>query len=174
MAQGFRGKKSEFDQKMIDLRRVARVVAGGRRFSFRATLVIGDRHGRVGVGTGKGTDAALSLEKALREAKKNMFTVPLKKNGTIPFQTEAKFGAARVLIRPTAKGSGLVAGGAVRTVLDMAGIKNTSAKILSHTKNKISNALVAEESAARLQGEALRGKRHVLAEEFGRSFGMSL
>src|SRR3990167_5281945 len=94
MAQGFRGKKSEFDQKMIDLRRVARVVAGGRRFSFRATLVIGDRHGRVGVGTGKGTDAALSLEKALREAKKNMFTVPLKKNGTIPFLAEPKSDAA--------------------------------------------------------------------------------
>src|SRR3989344_3259309 len=130
MAQGFRGKKSEFDQKMIDLRRVARVVAGGRRFSFRATLVIGDRHGRVGVGTGKGTDAALSLEKALREA---------------------KFGAARVLIRPTAKGSGLVAGGAVRTVLDMAGIKNTSAKILSHTKNKISNARAAVDALKKLR-----------------------
>jgi len=80
-----------------------------------------------------------------------MFTVPLKKNGTIPFQTEAKFGAARVLIRPTAKGSGLVAGGAVRTVLDMAGIKNTSAKILSHTKNKISNARAAVDALKKLR-----------------------
>ena len=139
-------RKSEFERKLIDLRRVARVVAGGRRFTFRSTVVIGDRKGRVGIGIGKGSDASLALEKAERQARKNMLTITLKENGTIPFEVRSKYGAARVLMRPAASGHGLVAGGAVRTVLDMVGIKNVSAKILSHTKNKINIARAALEA----------------------------
>ena len=138
-----RARKSEFQKKMIELRRVARVVAGGRRFSFRAALVLGDKKGRVGFGIGKGQDTALAMEKAERKAKKNMLSVPLGKNGAIPFAVEAKYKAAHIIMRPSRKGRGLVAGGAVRAVLDLAGITNTSAKILSHTKNKISNARAA-------------------------------
>ena len=149
MARG--REKSEFAEKMIDLRRVARVVAGGRRFTFRATLVIGDRKGRVGVGVGKGTHTALAMEKAMRQAKKNMISVPLSNSGSIPFEVEAKYGAAVVRMRPIAKGRGLVAGGAVRSVLELAGVTDTSAKIVSHTKNKITNARSAVLALERLR-----------------------
>src|SRR3989339_1508811 len=109
MAKEFRKPrpKSEYEQKMVDLRRVARVMAGGRRFTFRATLVIGDKKGRVGVGIGKGTHTALAMEKAIRSAKKNMMKVPLTQTYSIPFEIEAKYGAARVRMRPIAKGRGL-------------------------------------------------------------------
>ncbi|OGF52310.1 30S ribosomal protein S5 [Candidatus Giovannonibacteria bacterium RIFCSPLOWO2_02_FULL_43_11b] len=146
-----RREKSEFSEKMVDLRRVARVMAGGRRFTFRATLVIGDKRGRVGVGTGKGTHTALAMEKAIRSAKKRMIMVPLTKAGSIPFEIEAKYGAARVRVRPIATGRGLVAGGAVRSVLELAGVTDTSAKIISHTKNKISNARAAIEALKKLR-----------------------
>lgn len=144
-------KRSEFDHKMIDLRRVARVVAGGRRFSFRACVVVGDRKGRVGVGVGKGTDTALALDKAQRDAKKKMITVPLNEAGSIPYEVEAKYGAAHVRIRSTSKGRGLVAGGAVRATLELAGVGSASAKILSHTKNKINNARAAIEALRKLR-----------------------
>lgn len=146
-----RREKSEFSEKLLDLRRVARVVAGGRRFSFRATVVAGDRKGRVGVGVGKGASTALAMEKGVRSAKKNLVEVNLTTNDSIPFETEAKYGAAQVRMRPVAPGRGLVAGSAVRTVLELAGITNTSAKILSHTKNKISNARAAIEALRKLK-----------------------
>ncbi len=152
-------KKSEFDQKLIDLSRVARVVAGGRRFSFRATMVIGDRKGQVGVGIGKGADTALALDKAIRAAKKNIIRVEINKNASIPFETEGKFGAAYVRMRPALSGRGLVAGGPARIVLDLAGIKNASAKILSHTKNRINNARAAIEALKNLKSI---GKNHAI------------
>ena len=144
-------EKSEFSEKMIDLRRVARVVAGGRRFTFRATLVVGDRRGRVGIGVGKGTHTALAMEKAIRAAKKNMLSVPITESGSIPFEVEAKYGAALVRMRPAKAGRGLVAGGAVRSVLELAGVMNTSAKIMSRTKNKITNARAAVEALKKLR-----------------------
>ena len=144
-------EKSEFSEKMIDLSRVARVVAGGRRFTFRATMVAGDRKGRVGVGIGKATHTALAMEKAMRAAKKNMIAVPLTENGSIPYEVEVKYGAAVVRMRPIASGRGLVAGGAVRSVLELAGVTNTSAKIISHTKNKITNARAAIEALKSLK-----------------------
>jgi small subunit ribosomal protein S5 len=144
-------EKSEFSEKMIDLARVARVVAGGRRFTFRATMVIGDRKGRVGVGIGKATHTALAMEKAIRSAKKNMISVPITNVGSIPFEVESKYGASVVKMRPIASGRGLVAGGAVRTVLELAGVTDTSAKIISHTKNKITNARSAVEALRKLK-----------------------
>lgn len=134
--------KPEFDQKIIDIRRVTRVSSGGRRFSFAVSLVAGDRRGKVGVGTGKGGDTALAVEKALRNAKKNMFTVTTTKSGSIPHEVTAKFSSARVHIIP-APGKGIVAGSSVRDVIDLAGIKNVTAKLRSGTKNKLNNARVA-------------------------------
>jgi small subunit ribosomal protein S5 len=146
------GRKSEFEQKMVDLRRVARVIAGGRRFSFRATVIIGDQKGRVGIGIGKGTDTALAIGKAARKARKNLISVPLTKDArSIPFEVEAKYGAGHVRMRPQRSGSGLVAGGVVRTILNLAGVQNTSAKILSHTKNKINNARAVMEALKKLR-----------------------
>lgn len=151
-------EKPEFEQKLVDLRRVARVVAGGRRFSFRATVVIGDRKGRVGVGVAKGVATALAIEKAFRQAKKNLMLVPLTKTGSIPHEVEGKFGSARVLIRPTTGGRGLVAGSAVRTVLDFAGASSVTAKILSPSKNKLNNARAAIVALKKLKSEVRNPK----------------
>ncbi len=133
---------SEFAQKVIDVRRVARVVAGGRRFSFSVVIVLGDKKGSVGVGVGKASDTALAIEKAIRNAKKKMIKVEVTPSMSIPHETEIKLGSARVVLIP-AKGRGLVAGSSVRTVLDLAGLTDITAKILSRSKNKLNNALAA-------------------------------
>lgn len=134
----------------MDLRRVTRVVAGGKRFRFRATIVIGDLKGRVGVGIAKGVDVASSIEKARRSAKKNLIKVNLKDDRTIPYDIEAKYGAARVLIKPAPSGHGLIAGGPVRVVLGLVGIKDVSAKILSRTTNKLTNAMATIEALKKM------------------------
>ncbi len=136
-------KPPEYEQKLIDIRRVARVVAGGRRFSFRVTIVIGNRKGEVGVGLGKADDTSAAIEKAFRNAKKNLLKIALNERGSIPCETTGKFGSAFVYIKPSLGGRGLVAGGSVRTVLDLAGVKNVSAKIISTSKNKLNNARAA-------------------------------
>ncbi len=134
--------KPEFDQKIIDIRRVTRVASGGRRFSFAVSLVAGDRKGRVGVGTGKGGDTALAVDKAARNAKKNMILVNLTKTGSIAHEIKAKYSSARVEMMP-APGKGIVAGSSVRDVIDLAGIKDITAKLRSGTKNKLNNARAA-------------------------------
>ncbi len=144
-------KPPEFEQKMIDIRRVARVVAGGRRFSFRVTLVIGNRKGDVGVGTGKADDTSAAIEKAFRNARKNLIKVLLTDNNSIPYETEGRFGSSEVYIKPAFGGRGLVAGGSVRTILDLAGVKNTSAKIISTSKNKLNNARAAINALLKLK-----------------------
>jgi small subunit ribosomal protein S5 len=135
-----RDNKGDFDQKMIDIRRVARVVAGGRRFNFRVTVIAGNRNGEVGVGLGKADNTASAIEKAFRQAKKNIIKVKLTKNFSIPARTEAKFSSSRIIIKPAPGGHGLVAGSSLRTVLDLAGIKNVTAKILTRSKNKVNIA----------------------------------
>lgn len=143
-------QRSEFDQKTLLLRRVARVTGGGRRFSFSAAIVIGDRKGRVGVGIGKGTDTALSIEKALRDAKKNMITVKTTKTMSIPHDVMAKESSGIVEIRP-AKERGIVAGSAVKMVLELAGIKDVTAKIHSPSKNKLNIARAAVKALSKLK-----------------------
>jgi len=138
-------ERSEFAQKLIGIRRVARVMAGGRRFNFSAAIVLGDKKGRVGVGVGKAGDTQLAIEKATRAAKKNMILLNLTKNRSIPHNVEAKYCASIVEIRPSA-GRGLVAGSSVRTVLELAGVTDVTAKILSRSKNPINNARVAIEA----------------------------
>lgn len=132
-------EKPEFDQKVINVRRVARVVAGGRRFSFSVALVAGDKNGRVGVGVGKAADTSMAMAKAFNRAKKQMIRVSLTKNKSIPHEVSAKFKAAKVALRP-AKGRGLVAGSALRSVLSLAGIHDVNAKILSRSKDKLNIA----------------------------------
>ena len=132
-------ERSEFDQVNIDVRRVARVMAGGRRFSFSVTVVIGDKKGRVGVGLGKGADTALAIDKAVRDAKRHVITVPLTKQGTIAHEVSAKYASSTVTIVPS-PGRGLVAGSAMRTVLELAGVKDVVTKILTRTKNKLTIA----------------------------------
>jgi small subunit ribosomal protein S5 len=131
-------EKPEFDQKVIDIARVTRVVKGGKRFSFRTTVVIGDKKGRVGVGVAKGPDMKISTEKSFAQAKKNLVKVSFTGN-TVPYQVEQKVGSAHVLIKPAVKGRGIVAGGAVRAVMNLVGVRDISAKMLG-SKNKLSNA----------------------------------
>jgi small subunit ribosomal protein S5 len=132
-------ERSEFDQVTVDVRRVARVMAGGRRFSFSVTVAIGDRKGRVGVGLGKGADTALAIDKAVRSAKKHLITVPLTADHSIAHAVSIKYASSTVSIIPS-PGRGLVAGSAMRTVLELAGVTNVVTKILSRTKNKLTIA----------------------------------
>ena len=131
--------RSEFDQKIVSIRRVTRVMGGGRRFSFSVSMIVGDRRGSVGVGVGKAADTALAIEKAARNAKKQMVKIPLTKEKRIPHDARAKYCASDIWIAP-APGRGLVAGSAVRVVLDLGGVKDVTGKILSRSKNHLNNA----------------------------------
>ena len=119
--------ESELKEKLVNLSRVAKVTKGGRTFSFSALVVVGDRNGSVGHGLGKALDVSESIQKAVQDAKKNMVKVALNK-GTIPHEQKGKYGAGKVLIKPAADGTGVIAGGAMRAVLEMAGIHNVLAK----------------------------------------------
>lgn len=130
-------EKDEFQQRMIDLARVTRVMAGGKRMKFRACMVIGDGKGRVGMGLAKGADVSDSITKAVRQAKKNLVHVPII-DGTLPHKISMKFKAARLMLKPAKKGSGIKAGGAVRIILDLAGVKDAVGKILG-SNNKVNN-----------------------------------
>ncbi len=125
---------------VLDVRRVTRVVAGGRRFSFRVTVVVGNKKGLVGIGVGKGRDVSKAIEKATSAAKKRLLAVPITKRGTIPHDMFAKFGAARVYLKPSAEGRGVIAGSAVRAICILAGVTNITAKVLSRSTNKLNIA----------------------------------
>jgi len=131
--------RSEFDQKTIQVRRVTRVTSGGKRFNISIVLAIGNHRGTVGIGTGKGLDTALALDKALKSAKKNLISIPVTKSMSIPHRVEAKYGSAEVVIMPAPR-RGNIAGSAVRSVLGLAGLKDINAKILSGSKNKLNIA----------------------------------
>ncbi len=137
MRRGGDRPKSEFDQKVLEIARVSRVTKGGKRFSFRATIVIGDGKGRVGVGMAKGKDVAQSVQKAVNQAKKYLFMVPLKR-GTIPYQVEAKYNSAVVILKPGR--GGVKAGGPVRVVAKLAGITGLTGKLIERTNNKLNIA----------------------------------
>lgn len=132
-----RQEDREFDQRTIDISRVTRVMAGGKRMRFRACLVIGDHKGRIGFGVGKGADVSLAINKAVARAKKNMITIPIVQ-GTIPHEVKKKYKAARLLLKPAPKGTGVMAGGAVRSALEISGLDNVVAKVYG-SKNKINN-----------------------------------
>ena len=132
-------KEEEFESKLLDLNRVSHTRAGGKKLRFRALVIVGNRAGKVGVGVASGLDVAQAIEKATYQAKKNVIEIPIV-DGTIPHEVEAKFGAARVLLKPQRKGRGLVAGGTVRVICQLAGIRDISSKVLGATGNKINNA----------------------------------
>src|SRR3989344_5369982 len=131
--------KPEFDQKILNIRRVTRVVAGGRRFSFSVALVAGDKKGSVGLGLGKAGDTALAINKAVRNAKKNMVRLKLTKTMSLPHELSAKFSSSRVVLIPN-KGRGLVAGSVIRDIIKLSGMKDITGKIVSNSKNKLNNA----------------------------------
>lgn len=141
--------KPEFDQKIISIRRVTRVVAGGRRFSLSVAMAIGDKKGNIGLGTGKAIDTSLAINKAVRAARKNMITLKLTKQGSLPYDVSAKFGSAKVMIMPN-RGKGLVAGSAARELLVLAGVKNVTSKVLSGSKNKLNNARAAFDALSKV------------------------
>jgi small subunit ribosomal protein S5 len=136
--------ENQLDERMVHIDRVARVVKGGRRFRFRALVVVGDHKGSVGAGVAKGLDVTSAISKATDVAKKNMVKVPLYK-GTIPHDTEAKVSGARILLKPASAGTGLIAGGVVRTVLEVTGVSNALSKSLG-SANKINIAYATIEA----------------------------
>ncbi len=146
----FERPKPEFDQKMVSIRRVTRVVAGGRRMTFAVAIAIGDKKGSIGLGTGKGGDTAIAITKALRQAKKNMFKIKTNKENSILHEVSAKFASSKLTIRPN-HGKGLVAGSTVRDMLILGGIKNVTAKLNSGSKNKLNNARVAYKALYQLK-----------------------
>src|SRR3989344_185692 len=131
------GAKSEYEQKVLDVARVTRVTKGGKRFSFRTTVAIGDGKGKIGLGTAKGRDVAQSIQKAFSKAKKNLIIVPIVAC-TVPYHVEAKFNSARVVLKPSK--SGVKAGGPVRVLAKLAGITSLTGKLLGRTNNKINIA----------------------------------
>ncbi len=127
------------------------MVAGGRRFSFRAVVVIGNKKGKVGADVAKGADVSMAVDKAVRQAKKHLVGVPLTPEGSISYPVEAKYGAARIMLKPAAKGKGVIAGGTVRAICNLAGITNITTKILSKSHNKLNNARATLLALAKLK-----------------------
>ena len=134
--------RDEFDQEIIDLARVTRVMAGGKRMRFRACVVIGDRKGRVGMGLAKGADVSLAISKATRDAKKNLIKVEITPVGSIPHAVKFKFNTAKILLKPAPVGTGVIAGSVLRQILNLAGFRDVVAKSLG-SSSKINNAKAA-------------------------------
>lgn len=137
-------EEKQFDERVVHIDRVARVVKGGRRFRFRALVVVGDRKGRVAIGIAKGADVTAAVAKAVDSAKKNFLALKLY-NGTFPHEAQAKVGGSNILLKPASPGTGLIAGGVVRTVLEVAGVKNALSKSLG-SSNKINTAYATLEA----------------------------
>lgn len=156
-------EKPEYDQKLLDLARVTRVVKGGRRFRFRATLVIGNRKGKVGVGVGKGADVSDAIKKAFDDGKKKLVSIRLSKN-TIPHDISWKQGSARIILKPAKEGRGIVAGGAVRAVVEFAGIKDIVSKSLG-TSNKLNVARATLSALDSLKDSKTRAMRMGRSQE---------
>jgi small subunit ribosomal protein S5 len=147
---GYDRNKSEFEQKVLDIARVTRVTKGGKRFSFRTTVVAGDQKSRVGMGIAKGLSVPQSIQKAFNKAKKNMVSVPIV-NGTIPYEVKEKHNSAVVLLKPSS--GGVKAGGPVRVVAQLCGIKALTGKLLSRTNNKINIARATIQALSKLKAK---------------------
>lgn len=152
--------KQEFDQKIIEIKRVTRVVAGGKRMRFRALVVVGDRKGRFGMGVRKGVDVSEAMSKAVTAAKKHIKTIKLI-NDTIPHEIKFKYKSSVVFLKPAMPGTGVIAGGAIRQVLDLAGVKNVLSKMLG-SSNKVNNVMATCLALSKLRSKEemnkLKGK----------------
>jgi len=157
-------KEEKFESKLLDLRRVTHVREGGKKLRFRAVVVVGNRAGKVGVGVASGLDVSQAVEKATYQARKNLVEVVIK-DGTIPHKVYAKFGPARVLLKPQRKGRGLVAGGTVRVICTLAGIKDVSSKNLGRTTNKLNIAQATVEALKKLKKNAVTSTKTDSQEE---------
>lgn len=131
--------KSEWSERVVSIQRVTKVVKGGKKMSFRAVIVVGNEQGKVGVGVGKAGDVITAVRKGVTDGKKNIISVPLTSSNSIPHPTNGRFGAAKLVLRPSAPGSGVIAGSSIRTVLELAGIKNILSKQLG-SNNLLNNA----------------------------------
>lgn len=164
MARGFASEANELKERVVDINRVAKVVKGGRRFSFTALVVVGDENGHVGAGYGKAREVPLAIQKAIEDAKKSMFTVPRYRN-TITHQVIGRYGAARVFMKPASAGTGVIAAGGVRAVLELGGVRDILTKSLGGTTNPINlvratvaglKALKTPQQVAALRGISVR------------------
>ena len=155
--------RDEFEQRILDLARVTRVMAGGKRMNFRACVVIGDRKGKVGIGLGKGADVTIAVNKAVNKAKKNLITVTIV-DDTIPHEVSQKTGAAKIILKPAGTGKGIIAGGVARMILELAGIKNVTSKQLG-TNNKVNNARCTIEALRSLKSTPSKKTKKVAAQE---------
>jgi small subunit ribosomal protein S5 len=143
-------KDNEWQERVVQIRRVTKVVKGGKKLSFRAILVIGNEKGQVGVGVGKASDVIGAVKKAVTDGKKNLVNIPITKTNSIPHIITGRSGAAKIIMRPSAPGSGVIAGGAVRTMLELGGVKNILAKQLG-SGNPLNNARAAADALAKLK-----------------------
>lgn len=145
----FEARDKEWEQKIVDLARVTRVTAGGKRMRFRACILIGNKKGQVGVGVAKGADVSIAVNKATNQAHKNIIDVPIVKHGTLPHHIIMKYKAAIVMLKPAPKGSGIIAGGVVRQVLELAGVSDAVSKVMG-SKNKINNVRATLDALSKL------------------------
>ncbi len=143
-------KETDWQERVVQIRRVTKVVKGGKKLSFRAIVVVGNERGQVGVGVGKAADVIGAVKKGVADGKKHLVDVPLTRNNSIPHPATGEGGGARVMMRPAAPGTGVIAGGAVRTVLELAGVKNVLAKQLG-SDNPLNNARATVEALATLR-----------------------
>ena len=145
-----REKETDWQERVVQIRRVTKVVKGGKKLSFRAIVVVGNEKGQVGVGVGKAADVIGAVKKGVADGKKHLVDVPLTKTNSIPHPVAGEGGGARVMMRPAAPGTGVIAGGAVRTVLELAGVKNVLAKQLG-SDNPLNNARAAVQALSGLR-----------------------
>ena len=159
----------ELEERVVYINRVSKVVKGGRRFGLTALVVVGDGNGRVGVGMGKSQEVPIAIKKGVEDAKKNMFTVPLTAEGTLPHEIMGEYGAGRVLIKPAVPGTGVMAGGPVRAIMELAGVKNVITKSLG-TSNAMNIVKAAAEGMKAMESpEQVAARRGITVDElFGR------
>jgi small subunit ribosomal protein S5 len=150
--KGYKSKDTKIDwlERVVAIQRVTKVVKGGKKMSFRAVVVVGNEHGKVGVGVGKAGDVITAVKKGVTDGKKHIIDVPLTSSNSIPHAITGRFGAAKLVLRPSAPGSGVIAGGSVRTVLELAGVKNILSKQLG-SNNLLNNARATVEGLSSLR-----------------------